>query len=318
MSSSVGRLSYAQINDWLVSVSTQNNSRVLHSFQQLSLSQNAFCIVEKKKAIPFSFLDPLQPCNDSSAPQRTKAAVSFCTDFGVDNCADIPKLSFASVLFNLRLRYLAPLPHIYTFAGSVLLALNPYCTMNEPQPEEALKANRSRRVRELPPHPYSVAELCFRRLKQRQARQTVIVSGESGAGKTETAKMLIRYLASRPKDTEDPVDRKALNSTAVVVEADSVYEKLQERLLGMNPILETFGNAATVRNLNSSRFGRLNKLHFKDSTLIGAGVQTYLLERSRVTHQNPGERNFHIFYQLLQGMFFFSSKMACYVLFTIC
>lgn len=86
------------------------------------------------------------------------------------------------------------------------------------------------------------------------------------------------------------------------VPAEEIHAKIQERLLLMNPILESFGNAATTRNANSSRFGRLNKLYFSEKNVCcGSGVQTYLLERSRVTHRNCGERNFHVFYQLLRG-----------------
>jgi myosin heavy subunit len=219
---------------------------------------------------------------------------TFFNLFKVDNCINLLTISPSSVLLTLRLRYFAcPKPLVYTFAGSVLLCINPFS--QEPYTFNAAQifTNETTNILELPPHPFTVSEMCFRRLRQTSVKQTIIVSGDSGAGKTETAKLLMNYLAARNSiSSADP-------NSDICTCHDEIYQSLSR----MNPILECFGNAVTCRNNNSSRFGRLNELYFRNGVLTGAGVKTYLLERSRTAHPDKDERNFHIFYSLLKGRF---------------
>ncbi|XP_053991705.1 uncharacterized protein LOC128883405 isoform X3 [Hylaeus volcanicus] len=217
---------------------------------------------------------------------------TFFNFYKVDNCINLLTIAPSSVLLTLRLRYFAsPKPLVYTFAGSVLLCINPFS--QEPYNFNAAQIfkNETTNIFELPPHPFTISEKCFRRLCVNSVKQTIIISGDSGAGKTETAKLLMNYLAARNYIcSADP-------NEDIYTCHDEIYQKLSR----MNPILECFGNAVTCRNNNSSRFGRLNKLYFRNGILKGSGVKTYLLERSRITHPDNDERNFHIFYALLKG-----------------
>ncbi|XP_078600009.1 unconventional myosin-XIX-like [Branchiostoma floridae x Branchiostoma japonicum] len=183
----------------------------------------------------------------------------------------------------------------YTTAGITLVAVNPFSTVpslyslakihlySSAQPQD---------VKELPPHVFAVAQQAFGNLSRGLGSQAIIVSGESGAGKTWTARCLMRYLATTSAGKKLPGQR---TPTSIV--------KIEKRILDSNPILEAFGNAGTVRNHNSSRFGKFIQLQFNRSChLVGASIQTYLLEKTRVVHQAQGERNYHIFYQLYHGI----------------
>ncbi|EGB09599.1 hypothetical protein AURANDRAFT_23936, partial [Aureococcus anophagefferens] len=174
----------------------------------------------------------------------------------------------------------------YTRIANVLIAVNPLRPV--PDPDEA--SFRGGALSDAPPHPWAIAETALRQmvLEERaairgRANQSVVISGESGAGKTETAKIVLGYLCRR------------------VASASSGPSDLDRRLLDSNPILEALGNARTLRNDNSSRFGKFLKLQFSRATgavaLAGATVETYLLERSRVVGQTDGERNYHALYQ---------------------
>ena len=148
------------------------------------------------------------------------------------------------------------------------------------------------------PHLYAVADACYRALAapadRRPSDQSIVISGESGAGKTEAMKVIMKYLAS-PRLADD---------TAAVA-SDATYDDpagVAHKVLGMNPLLEAFGNAKTVRNDNSSRFGKFVRIQFDDAKVIsGAHIENYLLERTRIVRQALGERNYHVFYQLLTG-----------------
>ncbi|GBG30327.1 Unconventional myosin-Va [Hondaea fermentalgiana] len=192
--------------------------------------------------------------------------------------SDLTQLDFineANLLWALQKRTEADLP--YSFIGPVLVAVNPLIAIPDPEGVEA-GATRMPHV----PHPYTLAERMLLQLELSQLQghprsQSVIISGESGSGKTVTAKMVLQHSIH----SDCPLD---------------------ERLLQANPILEAFGNASTLRNDNSSRFGKFFKLFFdEDGNVDGATLETYLLERSRVTRHVHGERNFHIFYALLAG-----------------
>ncbi|CAH8261127.1 unnamed protein product [Arabidopsis lyrata] len=193
---------------------------------------------------------------------------------GVDDLMQLSYLNEPSVLYNLNYRYNQDM--IYTKAGPVLVAVNPF-------KEVPLYGNRYieayRKRSNESPHVYAIADTAIREMIRDEVNQSIIISGESGAGKTETAKIAMQYLA-------------ALGGGSGIE-----YE-----ILKTNPILEAFGNAKTLRNDNSSRFGKLIEIHFSESGKIsGAQIQTFLLEKSRVVQCAEGERSYHIFYQLCAG-----------------
>ncbi|KAJ1639226.1 P-loop containing nucleoside triphosphate hydrolase protein [Pavlovales sp. CCMP2436] len=197
---------------------------------------------------------------------------------GVGDNTQLMHLHEPSLLHNVRYRYEKDL--IYTYTGYILIAVNPYkqlpCFADGDMAEYIGKSIGVR-----PPHLFAIADRSYRSMKVDGCSQAVIISGESGAGKTECVKI---YKNVRPR-TGLPV-------------------------LGCNPILEAFGNAKTVMNNNSSRFGKFTRIHFdKRNWLVGADIVTYLLERSRVVLQSPEERNFHIFYQVT--LFIYSASQMC-------
>ncbi|KAI5063038.1 hypothetical protein GOP47_0021585 [Adiantum capillus-veneris] len=195
---------------------------------------------------------------------------------GVDDLIQLSYLNEPAVLHNLRYRYVDN--KIYTRAGPVLIAVNPF--KNVPlYTSGLLECYKSKNKEGLGPHVYMTSENAFAAMMRDGVNQSIIISGESGAGKTETAKIAMQYLA-------------AVGGGGGV----------ENEILQTNPILEAFGNAKTLRNDNSSRFGKLIDIFFEDSGKIcGAKVQTYLLEKSRVVQQAVGERSYHIFYQLCAG-----------------
>ncbi|GFR42870.1 hypothetical protein Agub_g3861, partial [Astrephomene gubernaculifera] len=200
-----------------------------------------------------------------------------------DGIPDVVQLSYLnepSILYNLAHRYNAD--NIYTWAGPVLIALNPCKMLPLYTPEVASEYKQASResVTNLAPHIYLVAAAAFRQMLRHKCSQSLVVTGESGAGKTETTKKAMQYFATLAGGTG-----------------------VEDQVLGTNPILEAFGNAKTLRNHNSSRFGKLIQIHFNGSHHIcGATIKTYLLEKSRVAMQLKGERSFHIFYQLVRGV----------------
>nr|XP_049699745.1 unconventional myosin-XV [Helicoverpa armigera] len=198
---------------------------------------------------------------------------------GVDDMTRLHDLHEAALLWNLKLRYEQGL--IYTYAGSILVAVNPY------RPVDALYGLQTARryhaaeaLGDLPPHLFAIAAAARAALPQPQA---ILISGESGAGKTESTKLAVQFLAA-------------------VAPAPPGRAPVSEQILEAAPLLEAFGNARTPKNHNSSRFGKLLELYFKDGSLAGARVAHYLLEKSRIVTQSPGERNYHVFYELLAGL----------------
>lgn len=183
-------------------------------------------------------------------------------------------------LDNLRKRYNSGL--IYTYIGTVVVSVNPYKTLPIYN-QEAIEKYRGENLYELPPHVYAISDSAYRSMKEERVDQCVLISGESGSGKTEASKKILEYLA-------------AISTHSVDV------ERIKDRLLESNPVLEAFGNARTNRNDNSSRFGKYMDIQFDfKGSPVGGHIINYLLEKSRVVHQAKGERNFHIFYQLLHG-----------------
>eukprot|EP00004_Rigifila_ramosa_P020691 TRINITY_DN5403_c0_g1_i2.p1 TRINITY_DN5403_c0_g1~~TRINITY_DN5403_c0_g1_i2.p1 ORF type:complete len:1321 (-),score=360.16 TRINITY_DN5403_c0_g1_i2:49-3759(-) len=171
---------------------------------------------------------------------------------------------------------------IYTFTAYILIAINPFKKLAI-YDDEVIARYKGKSIGVLPPHVFAVCDRAYRLMKSEKRSQSIIVSGESGAGKTETSKIVMRYLAA--------------------VGGKKGIGELEQRILEANPILEALGNAKTLRNNNSSRFGKFTEIHFnKTHHVCGAAIVTYLLEKSRLVFQNPGERNYHIFYQLLAGL----------------
>ncbi|GAA5810824.1 hypothetical protein MFLAVUS_004251 [Mucor flavus] len=209
----------------------------------------------------------------------------------MENTDDLTNLSYLnepSVLNTIKTRYEEK--NIYTYSGIVLIATNPFARVPLYEPEIIQKYSGSRRG-DLEPHLFAISEDAYRCMIRDNTNQTIIVSGESGAGKTVSAKYIMRYFA-----TAD--DKEASGKEA---KGESMTE-VEEQILATNPIMEAFGNAKTTRNDNSSRFGKYIEIQFDNKrNIVGAKIKTYLLERSRLIFQPETERNYHIFYQLCAG-----------------
>uniref|UniRef100_A0A7N5JHJ5 Myosin heavy chain 14 n=1 Tax=Ailuropoda melanoleuca TaxID=9646 RepID=A0A7N5JHJ5_AILME len=210
-----------------------------------------------------------------------------------EDMAELTCLNEASVLHNLRERYYSGL--IYTYSGLFCVVINPYKQL--PIYTEAIvEMYRGKKRHEVPPHVYAVTEGAYRSMLQDREDQSILCTGESGAGKTENTKKVIQYLAhvaSSPKGRKEP---------GVPAASTLSYGELERQLLQANPILEAFGNAKTVKNDNSSRFGKFIRINFDVAGyIVGANIETYLLEKSRAIRQAKDECSFHIFYQLLGG-----------------
>eukprot|EP00043_Microstomoeca_roanoka_P018161 m.192913 g.192913 ORF g.192913 m.192913 type:complete len:1358 (+) comp16776_c1_seq2:99-4172(+) len=220
----------------------------------------------------------------------------------VEDMAELTVLNEASVLFNLRDRYCADL--IYTYSGLFCVVINPY--KNIPiYSDDAIQVYKGQKRDAIPPHVFAIADQAYRSMLQDREDQSILCTGESGAGKTENTKKVIQYLASVAATTKRSADAFGLFGASAVDAAHSgamAKGELERQLLEANPILETFGNAGTIKNDNSSRFGKFIRIHFDAAGfIIGATIDTYLLEKSRCVRQNDGERTFHSFYQLLRG-----------------
>uniref|UniRef100_A0A2K5N891 Myosin heavy chain 14 n=1 Tax=Cercocebus atys TaxID=9531 RepID=A0A2K5N891_CERAT len=211
-----------------------------------------------------------------------------------EDMAELTCLNEASVLHNLRERYYSGL--IYTYSGLFCVVINPYKQL--PIYTEAIvEMYRGKKRHEVPPHVYAVTEGAYRSMLQDREDQSILCTGESGAGKTENTKKVIQYLAhvaSSPKGRKEPGVPASVSTVS--------YGELERQLLQANPILEAFGNAKTVKNDNSSRFGKFIRINFDVAGyIVGANIETYLLEKSRAIRQAKDECSFHIFYQLLGG-----------------
>lgn len=235
----------------------------------------------------------LVQCEDGS--QRTVEAESVdkvnpAKFDKANDMAELTHLNEASVVHNLHMRYQSDL--IYTYSGLFLVTVNPYC----PLPiytNEYINMYKGRNRDDTKPHIFAMADEAFRNLVEEGENQSILVTGESGAGKTENTKKVIQYLAAVAH-----VDPK----TSSRLSASQQHATLSAQILRANPILEAFGNAQTVRNNNSSRFGKFIRIEFTPGGCIaGAFIDWYLLEKSRVVRINNQERNYHVFYQLLAG-----------------
>ncbi|KAH6686139.1 myosin-2 [Plectosphaerella plurivora] len=208
-----------------------------------------------------------------------------------DDLTNLSHLNEPAVLQAIRLRYAQK--EIYTYSGIVLIATNPFARVDSLYVPGMVQVYAGRQRATQAPHLFAIAEEAFMDMLRSGKNQTIVVSGESGAGKTVSAKYIMRYFATR----EAPDNPGARSKKG----AESMSET-EEQILATNPIMEAFGNAKTTRNDNSSRFGKYIEIMFDDKTnIIGAKIRTYLLERSRLVFQPLKERNYHIFYQLVAG-----------------
>ncbi|XP_011883418.1 PREDICTED: myosin heavy chain, muscle isoform X18 [Vollenhovia emeryi] len=209
-----------------------------------------------------------------------------------EKCEDMSNLTYlndASVLHNLKQRYYAKL--IYTYSGLFCVAINPYKRFPV-YTSRCAKLYRGKRRSEVPPHIFAISDGAYVNMLTNSENQSMLITGESGAGKTENTKKVIAYFAtvgaSTKKEKEEPSSQKK--------------GSLEDQVVQTNPVLEAFGNAKTVRNDNSSRFGKFIRIHFGPSgKLAGADIETYLLEKARVISQQTLERSYHIFYQMMSG-----------------
>merc|ERR1712121_71339 len=202
-----------------------------------------------------------------------------------EKCEDMANLTFlndASVFHNLEVRYKAKL--IYTYSGLFCIVVNPY-KRYPIYTQTVVKLYLGKRRNEVPPHLWAITETAYRNMLQNQKDQSMLITGESGAGKTENTKKVISYLAMVATSGKAKAGNKV---------------SLEDQIVATNPILESYGNAKTSRNDNSSRFGKFIRIHFNAAgKLAGCDIESYLLEKSRITQQQEVERSYHIFYQLL-------------------
>ncbi|TYI66436.1 hypothetical protein E1A91_D09G223900v1 [Gossypium mustelinum] len=199
---------------------------------------------------------------------------------GVDDMTRLAYLHEPGVLQNLKCRY--DINEIYTYTGNILIAVNPFRRLPHLYSSHMMEQYKGAAFGELSPHPFAVADASYRHMINEGISQSILVSGESGAGKTESTKMLMRYLAYMGGRVSKAEER-----------------SVEQKVLESNPVLEAFGNAKTVRNNNSSRFGKFVEIQFDPRGQIsGAAIRTYLLERSRVCQVSDPERNYHCFYML--------------------
>ncbi|KAG9511399.1 Unconventional myosin-VI, partial [Fragariocoptes setiger] len=191
-----------------------------------------------------------------------------------DNCA-LTHLNEATLLENLRVRF--GRSKIYTYVAHILIAVNPYLEIKGLHSPEAIVQYQGKSIGVMPPHVFAIADKAYRDMKAFKQSQSIIISGESGAGKTESQKYVLRYLCL----------------------SGSQSGRLEKLILDANPLLEAFGNAKTIRNNNSSRFGKFIEIHYNQKFSVTGGLFLhYLLEKSRICSQSQGERNYHIFYQM--------------------
>ena len=238
--------------------------------------------------------------DDSSVPDLDQTTVRFSYNTGdnskvcaantwwleghdpTDDLTLLEQLHEPAVVYCLQKRY--ELDLIYTYTGKILLALNPFQSLDLYGPKVMEQyASPHPSAKRPPPHIYAIAQDAYRSMLDANENQSILVSGESGAGKTVTTKIIMQYLAT--------------------LSSQHHASGIESQVLQSNPVLESFGNARTVRNDNSSRFGKFIQIHFSPSgRLLSATIQTYLLEKVRLITQGENERNYHVFYELLAGL----------------
>ncbi|XP_062362347.1 myosin-1B isoform X5 [Cinclus cinclus] len=208
----------------------------------------------------------------------------------IEDMAMMTHLHEPAVLYNLKERYAAWM--IYTYSGLFCVTVNPYKWLPVYNPEVVL-AYRGKKRQEAPPHIFSISDNAYQSMLTDRENQSILITGESGAGKTVNTKRVIQYFATIAASG----DKKKEEQTS-----GKMQGTLEDQIISANPLLEAFGNAKTVRNDNSSRFGKFIRIHFgATGKLASADIETYLLEKSRVTFQLKAERSYHIFYQIMSN-----------------
>uniref|UniRef100_A0A674GHG5 Uncharacterized protein n=1 Tax=Taeniopygia guttata TaxID=59729 RepID=A0A674GHG5_TAEGU len=204
----------------------------------------------------------------------------------IEDMAMMTHLHEPAVLYNLKERYAAWM--IYTYSGLFCVTVNPYKWLPVYNPEVVL-AYRGKKRQEAPPHIFSISDNAYQSMLTDRENQSILITGESGAGKTVNTKRVIQYFATIAASGEKKKENMHQGT-------------LEDQIISANPLLEAFGNAKTVRNDNSSRFGKFIRIHFgATGKLASADIETYLLEKSRVTFQLKAERSYHIFYQIMSN-----------------
>eukprot|EP00794_Sanderia_malayensis_P003145 gene3145-3614_t len=271
---------------------------VMRRFSKTGDVQKAFHFVSKSDGIQQTMDLATQYVNEAiklielldPSPERdclvdlakfVESSIKMENHVGVSDMVLLDPLTEDAMVENLKFRFQNE--KIYTYIGDVVVSINPYKSIPI-YGNQFIEDYRSRNMFEMPPHIFSLADDAYRSMRDFNIDQCIIISGESGSGKTEASKIVMRYVAAVSGRGEEEVNR------------------VKEQLLQSNPVLEAFGNAKTIRNDNSSRFGKYMDLEFDfKGDPIGGVISNYLLEKSRVVHQAIGERNFHTFYQLLFG-----------------
>jgi myosin protein heavy chain len=247
-----------------------------------SVGQDQFAYGMIQKEQGDQYIVAVQPGGEQKPFPKNKCFFMNPPKFdGVEDCSHLTQLHEPAVLYNIRIRYEADI--IHTYSGLFLVILNPYKWIPI-YTTEMIEYYVGKRREDIAPHVFAMADTAYRTMLESKKNQSMLITGESGAGKTENTKKVIQYLAH-------------------IAGRGGTEGKLEKKLLQANPLLEALGNAKTTKNNNSSRFGKFIKITFdKAGYISGASIVSYLLEKSRVVHQGKDERSFHIFYQMMAGM----------------
>jgi tRNA A37 threonylcarbamoyladenosine biosynthesis protein TsaE len=291
---------------------TQHEVTTLALLQNLKVREGVTYLLDEDGNISELLHSAASRCQLQEArpvAQPLSAYLPYDDSVVYEDLTEMQKIHLPSLLHNIEQRFLVE--KIYTYIGNMLIAVNPYKTLSMPIPgcrepcglyDDEVRAYYAKlrgntRQKGVRAHVFVVADNAYRALGSEGQNQSVVISGESGAGKTKSAREVLRYIVQ--------VSSGAFNSGAHDDGLAGVHaEQLVAKITQNNPLLEAFGNAKTLRNDNSSRFGKYLELSFdaRAALVTGAQIQTYLLEKSRVIMQSRGERSFHIFYQMLAGL----------------
>lgn len=279
----------------------------------MSMSHSSTRVTRKERVLRARFKKKQPKESSHSLKDRTHPFAEDATT-SYDDILKMHDLSEEALLSNLQLRY--EYDTIYTYVGPILIAINPYKPMHSLYNESKMKEYYGQRIGTLPPHVFALANHAYTQLIRggalEPANQSIIISGESGAGKTENTKIIMQYLAKatgyhRINGMADPHSTKENELLHT-----QLLGGLEERVLDSNPLLESFGNAKTIRNDNSSRFGKFIEIQFDHhGKIVGAEIVNFLLEKTRIVSQSLGERNYHIFYQVQRFVCADTNANAC-------
>ena len=242
-----------------------------------------------KRGLVISETETTVSLQEGTFPIDSVLSVNTIPTENIPNLINLTHLHEPAILDALDKRYNKE--KIYTYTGPILIAINPFKNLPLYNENNFKFSQRWGFTNEIPklqdtPHVYSIADYAYRKMLYDKRSQSILISGESGAGKTVSTKVIMRYLTR----------------TGTTSSSGTELVNIEDTILDSNPILEAFGNASTIRNHNSSRFGKYIKLCFDNDNLQSGTIETYLLETVRLIKQSEGERNFHVFYQMLEGL----------------